>query len=147
MGGTGMNSGKLTQRMSKLTKNMIVYSLNYNILICRNVKNEEEIVTVDVYEIQTRDQYTPWPLSESSVWADTVSLLIILHTLHTMYNFIIILPNLTNTIAIFITVTTMYFYNIYFHSQNIFLTSNVLLTCVMTDKAISLATHITSANI
>lgn len=67
---------------------MIVYLLNYNTLFYRNVKNEEEIVTVDVYEIQTRDQYTPWPLSESSIWADTVSLLIIAYTvLHNVHIF------------------------------------------------------------
>ena len=58
-----------------------MYLLNYYTLFYRNVKNEEEIVTVDVYEIQTRDQYTPWPLSKSSIWADTVSLLIIAYTL------------------------------------------------------------------
>ena len=56
---------------------MVVYSLNDNIVFCSNINNQEEVVTVDVYEIQTRDQYMPWPLSESSVWADTVSLLII----------------------------------------------------------------------
>ena len=67
---------------------MVVYLLNDIILFCSNVKNEEEIVTVDVYEIQTRDQYTPWPLSESSIWADTVSLLIISYTLsHNVHTF------------------------------------------------------------
>ena len=60
---------------------MVVYSLNDNIVFCSNINNQEEVVTVDVYEIQTRDQYMPWPLSESSVWADTVSLLIIARTL------------------------------------------------------------------
>ena len=31
----------------------------------------DEVVTVDIYEIQSREKFAPWP--NASLWADTVS--------------------------------------------------------------------------
>jgi hypothetical protein len=37
----------------------------------------DTIVTVDIYEVQTRDKFTPWPLDHDSVWADTSGLALV----------------------------------------------------------------------
>lgn len=46
-------------------------------IISELAKSEELTVTVDIYEIQSREPYNPWPKADESVYADTVSVLLI----------------------------------------------------------------------
>ena len=58
---------------TQLTNNSITsfsHQTLYCFLMCSNTEPESE--TSELYEIQSRSQYCPWPSSEQSFWTDKV---------------------------------------------------------------------------